>query len=149
MKIFAVAFIVALSLMIAGQSCHAQTQQRRAPAASQVSPATVPEPAPEAPPPTYEPELLRLAELLGSLSYLTKLCGTKDSDNWQIQMEQLLDAEAPTKSRKERLAGAYNRGYLGYQPAHRSCSEGSRSAIERFLEQGQKITSDLSRRYGG
>jgi uncharacterized protein (TIGR02301 family) len=147
MRVFASALAGALALLIVGQSAYAQTPQRRIPAATQANPS--PEPAPEAPPPTYEPELLRLAELLGSLSYLTKLCGTKESDSWQIRMEQLLETEAPTKSRRERMAGAYNRGYLGYQPAHRTCSEGSRNAIERFLGQGQKITSDLSRRYGG
>jgi uncharacterized protein (TIGR02301 family) len=138
--------MVALILIAHGQQNLAQAQQRR-----QTPPAPPPvvEPAPEAPPPTYEPELLRLAEVLGSLSYLTKLCGTKESDSWQIRMEQLLEAEAPTKNRKERMAGAYNRGYLGYQPAHRICSDGSRHAIDRFLEQGQKITTELSRRYGG
>jgi uncharacterized protein (TIGR02301 family) len=145
-----VAFLCALVLMIgAGFDAPAQAQQRRAPAsAPQAAPPAPAEPAPEVPP-TYEPELLRLAEVLGSLSYLTKLCSLKESDSWAIRMEQLLEAEAPTKLRKERMAGAYNRGYLGYQPAHRSCSDASRQAIERFLEQGQKITGELSRRYGG
>jgi uncharacterized protein (TIGR02301 family) len=144
------AFLCALSLMVGmGFNAPTQAQQRRVPASvPQAAPPAPAEPAPEVPP-TYEPELLRLAEVLGSLSYLTKLCGLKESDSWTIKMEQLLEAEAPTKLRRERMAGAYNRGFLGYQPAHRSCSDASRQAIERFLEQGQKITSELSRRYGG
>jgi uncharacterized protein (TIGR02301 family) len=143
------AFLCALFLILGeGFNAPTQAQQRRAPAST---PAPAPPPAPPEPevPPTYEPELLRLAEVLGSLSYLTKLCGLKESDSWSIKMEQLLEAEAPTKLRKERMAGAYNRGYLGYQPAHRSCSDASRQAIDRFLEQGPKITGELSRRYGG
>jgi uncharacterized protein (TIGR02301 family) len=140
---------MALTLVSSGPIKSVQAQQRRPPAATQPTPAPVPEPPAEAVPPTYEPELLRLAEVLGGLSYLTKLCDVKDSDSWQIRMDQLMEAEGPTKTRKERLAGAYNRGYLGYQPAHRVCSVGSRNAIDRLIEQGQKITSDLSRRYGG
>jgi uncharacterized protein (TIGR02301 family) len=144
------AFLCALFVVVGmGFNAPASAQQRRAPAsAPQPAPPAPAEPAPEVPP-TYEPELLRLAEVLGGLSYLTKLCSVKDSDSWAIRMEQLLEAEAPTKLRKERMAGAYNRGFLGYQPAHRSCSDASRQAIERFLEQGQKITIELARRYGG
>jgi uncharacterized protein (TIGR02301 family) len=148
MRLFALSIMV-FAMLCQGHGLQVQAQQRRSPTAAQpTAPPPAPEP-PEAPPPTYEPDLLRLAEVLGSLSYLTKLCGVKDSESWQIRMDQLLEAEGPTKTRKERLAGAYNRGYLGYQPAHRICSEGSRQAIDRLLEQGQKMTTELSRRYGG
>ncbi|MFM9975819.1 MAG: TIGR02301 family protein, partial [Beijerinckiaceae bacterium] len=106
------------------------------------------EPAPE-PPSAYEPDMLRLAEVLGTLSYLTTLCVQSGSESWQQRMTQLLDAEGTTPQRKERLAGAYNRGYIGHQPAHRVCSERSRLVIDRLLEQGQKITRDLATRYSG
>ena len=87
--------------------------------------------------------------MLGTLSYLAALCEQPGSASWQQRMEQLLEAEGVTQQRKERLAGAYNRGYLGHQPAHRTCTERSRLVIDRMLDQGQKITRELATRYSG
>jgi len=122
------------------------TAQQRRPAAP---PPPKEEPAPEPPPAAYEPELLRLAEILGALGYLTPLCGEGAGEDWRGRMGQLIDAEGATAQRKERLAGAYNRGYLGHQPAHRRCSERSREAIERLLEQGQRLSREVAGRYSG
>jgi uncharacterized protein (TIGR02301 family) len=131
---------VLLSLWLTGA---AVAQQRPA-----APPAPKEEPAPELPP-AYEPDILRLAEVLGTLGYLSALCEQPGSESWQQRMTQLLEAEGVTQQRKERLAGAYNRGYLGHQPAHRICTERSRLVIDRLLEQGQKITRDLATRYSG
>ncbi len=107
------------------------------------------EPAPEPPPAVYEPELLRLAEILGALGYLTTLCGTSGGEAWRQRMAQLIEAEGVTPQRRDRLAGAYNRGYLGHQPAHRDCSDRTREAIDRFIERGQRLARDLAGRYSG
>ncbi len=123
----------------------AEAQQRRpAPA-----PPPKEEPAPEPPPAIYEPELLRLAEILGALGYLTSLCETKGGDPWRQRMTQLIEAEGTTPQRRDRLAGAWNRGYLGHQPAHRVCTERVREAIDRFIDQGQRLTRELAGRYSG
>jgi uncharacterized protein (TIGR02301 family) len=121
-----------------------EAQQRRS-----VPPPAGEEPAPEPPPAAYEPELLRLAEVLGTLSYMTNLCEQRGSESWQPRMTQLIDAEGTTVLRRERLAGAYNRGYIGHQSAHRTCSDASRLVIERLIQQGQKLTRELSTRYSG
>src|SRR4051794_24327109 len=63
---------------------------------------------PEPPPPPYEPQLLRLSEIMGALAFLRPLCGSKDEDEWRGRMTRLIDAEASTQPRKERLAGSYN-----------------------------------------
>ena len=82
-------------------------------------------PAPAAPPPQtepaipYEPQLLRLAEILGSLTYLRDLCGAGDADKWRTQMTALLAAEGATVARKERLAGSFNKGFRGYEQTYR------------------------------
>jgi len=60
---------------------------------------------PEAPPPPYEPQILRLAEILGALAYLDDLCGSKS--DWRVRMQQFLEAEAKTPERKERFAGSF------------------------------------------
>jgi uncharacterized protein (TIGR02301 family) len=133
----------------------AQAQQPRARAATPppaVHPAPAVQPAPpvpEPPPAAYEPDLLRLAEVMGALAYLSPLCtpAPRDAD-WLARMQLLLDAEGTSPGRKERLAGAYNRGYLGYQPTHRACTERSRAALDDLLSQGGRLARELSSKYG-
>ena len=50
--------------------------------------------APDTPPP-YEPQMMRLAEILGGLSWLRNLCGHQDGREWQTRMKQVMDAENP------------------------------------------------------
>jgi uncharacterized protein (TIGR02301 family) len=138
----------AIVLVLLAMSLPAFGQQGRRPAPPPAPPARE-EAAPEPPPAAYEPELLRLAEVIGTLSYMTALCIQPDSQSWQQRITQLIEAEGNTPQRKERLAGAYNRGYLGHQPAHRSCTERSRQVIDRLLQQGQRLTREISTRYSG
>jgi uncharacterized protein (TIGR02301 family) len=127
----------------------ALAQQQRRPAAPPPPPPPKEEAAPEPPPAAYEPDLLRLAEVLGTLSYMTALCTQPGSDTWPQRITQLIEAEGTTPQRKERLAGAYNRGYLGHQSTHRACTERSRQIIDRQLQQGQRLTREISTRYSG
>jgi uncharacterized protein (TIGR02301 family) len=121
--------------------------------AQQRRPASTPPPkeeaAPEPPPAAYEPDLLRLAEVLGTLSYMTALCTQPGSDTWPQRITQLIEAEGTTPQRRERLSGAYNRGYLGHQSTHRACTDRSRQVIDRMLEQGQRLTREIATRYSG
>ena len=105
--------------------------------------------APEAAPPPYEPQLLRLSEIMGSLAWLREVCGDNDSDQWRGGMRRLMEAEAQTEARRERLAGAYNRGFRSYEMLHRTCTPGARTIIERFLDEGGKLAGDIVARYGG
>ncbi|MBL8589143.1 MAG: TIGR02301 family protein [Methylobacteriaceae bacterium] len=124
----------------------ALAQQRgRAPAAPPAEPA----PAPEPPPPPYEPMLLRLSEIMGALAFLRDLCGERDGEVWRARMGKLLEAEATTEARKARLAGAYNRGYRGFELTYRVCTPAAETAIVRYLAEGQRLARDLSSRWGG
>lgn len=105
--------------------------------------------APEGPPPPYEPQLMRLSEIMGSLAYLRDLCGLRDGETWRLRMNALLDAEATGEGRRERLAGAYNRGYRGFEVSYRTCTPNARLVIERYVDEGGKITRDISSRYSG
>ena len=113
------------------------------------SPPQAAAPAPEPPPPPYESQLLRLAEVLGALSYLRDLCGDKDGDKWRENMRALMEAEAQTQSRKERLAGAFNRGFRGYETLYRSCTDNAQTVIQRMLDEGTKLSDDVANRFGG
>jgi uncharacterized protein (TIGR02301 family) len=132
-----------LCASVAGQACAQQAPAKPAPPAEQ--PAA---PAVELPPP-YEPQLLRLAELMGALAYLRDLCGAHDADAFHAKMASLLEAEAKTEARKESLAGAYNDGFRGYELSYRVCTPAAHEIIARFLDEAAKISTDVANRYGG
>jgi uncharacterized protein (TIGR02301 family) len=106
-------------------------------------------PVPEPPPAPYEKELLRMAEIIGSVAFLRSLCTTPDAGEWPQRMQQLLDAEGTTPGRKERLAGAYNRGYRAFALTYRVCTPSATEATNRYLKEGDQIARGLSGRYGG
>ncbi len=122
--------------------------------------AQTPKPKPEAqgpaPPtqldsgaPPYEVPLQRLAELLGALSYLRDLCGFADGGEFRARMSALLDAEAATGPRRERIAGYFNRGWREYELLHRTCTPVSRTVVERSMNEAGRLARELSSRFGG
>lgn len=123
----------------------AQPQQQQQPPQQQAEPA----PAVEPPPAPYEKELLRLAEIMGSLAMLRPLCSAPDASEWSRRMEVLLEAEGSTPGRKERLAGAYNKGYQAYALTYRVCTPSAQEASVRFLAEGEQLSRSITGRYGG
>jgi len=101
----------------------------------------------EAPPP-YDPEIQRLAEILGALTYLDELCASNPSGDWRTKMKALLDADAKTAARKERLAGSYNRGFHDYERSYHVCTQNAQVIISRFLAEGGKLAHEVVNRYG-
>lgn len=97
-------------------------------------------------PPAYEADLMRLAEVMGSLAFLRDLCEAQDAEEWPERMQALLEAEGP--ERAERLAGAYNRGYAAFSLTYRRCTPAARIAIGRFLEEGDALARMIATRYG-
>ncbi len=128
------------------QPLAAEAQQRPRPA-----PPPVQQPADPPPelPLVYEPQLLRLSEILGAIAYLSQLCGDGSEVQWRQRAEQLIDAEAVTQARRERLAGAYNRGFVGHQAMHRACTDRSRLLMERKIAQARDAARDIANRFGG
>jgi uncharacterized protein (TIGR02301 family) len=127
-----------------------QSQQRQAPQPQQ-QPQQQAEPAPAVEPPAapYEKELLRLAEIMGSLAMLRPLCSAPDATEWSRRMQVLLEAEGTTPGRKERLAGAYNKGYQAYALTYRVCTPSAQEASVRFLAEGEQLARNITGRYGG
>ena len=103
----------------------------------------------EPPPAPYEKELLRLAEIMGALALLRPLCTAPDSKEWSRRMQVLLDTEGTTPGRKERLAGAYNKGYQAYALTYRVCTPSAQEASARFLQEGEQLARNITGRYGG
>ncbi|HEX3496527.1 MAG TPA: TIGR02301 family protein [Methylocella sp.] len=118
-------------------------------ATAKPAPETKTAPAPEAEPPRpYDPEFLRLAEILGALTYLDALCASNPQDDWRAKMQALLEADAKTASRKERLAGSYNRGFHDYERTYHMCTPNAQAIIGRFLAEGAGIAHEVVNRYG-
>jgi uncharacterized protein (TIGR02301 family) len=95
----------------------------------------------------YESELQRLSEILGALHYLRDLCGAREGQIWRNEMQALVDAEAPSGERRERLVAAFNRGYRGFQQTYRTCTPAADLVIRRYLEEGSKIAREMTARY--
>jgi uncharacterized protein (TIGR02301 family) len=109
-----------------------------------------PEPAvqTEPPPAPYDPQLVRLSEVLGGLSFLRDLCGDGDGEDFRSKMSQLRDSAAPAGLRRQKLTAAFNRGFRGYELTYRSCTPNARLVIARYLEEAERLSQDVVTRYG-
>jgi uncharacterized protein (TIGR02301 family) len=100
------------------------------------------------PPPPYEKDLRRISEILGALHYLRPLCGADDGAAWRDKMRDLIEAEGGPPDRRERLAGAFNEGYNGFQLTYRTCTPSADLAVRRYLAEGAKLTREIATRHG-
>jgi uncharacterized protein (TIGR02301 family) len=145
------AFVLVLILASLGGAFGQQSRGSSQPGRGQPAPAT-PAPSPPSSEPSaapYEKELLRLAEVIGSLAFLRSLCEAPDASEWPRRMQALLEAEGTTAGRRERLAGAYNRGYRGFSLTYRICTPSATEAISRYIVEGETLSKNLAGRYGG
>lgn len=96
----------------------------------------------------YDQQLLRLAEIMGALHYLRPLCGSNEETVWRDQMQALIDAENPDIQRRAKLVDRFNRGHDSFQSVYRSCTVTARLVVENYLEEGVKLSRELTARYG-
>ena len=109
--------------------------------------ATGPVRAQEGGPAPFDGDLQRLAEILGALHYLRGICGSNEGQRWRNEMQALIDAEAPSGERRNRLTVSFNRGYRGFQQTYRTCTPAADLAIRRYLDEGAKIAREITARY--
>jgi uncharacterized protein (TIGR02301 family) len=95
----------------------------------------------------FDGDLQRLAEILGTLHYLRGICGANEGTKWRNEMQALVDAETPSGDRRTQMIASFNRGYNGFQQTYRACTPAADIAIRRYLEEGSKISRDLTARY--
>jgi uncharacterized protein (TIGR02301 family) len=95
----------------------------------------------------YDRDLQRLAEILGSLHYLRALCGADEGPKWRNEMQALVDAETQGGERRDKMIAGFNRGYRGYQQTYRTCTPAANLVIRRYLEEGARISRDITARY--
>ena len=98
-------------------------------------------------PAPFDPNLQRLAEIMGALHYLRGICGANEGEKWRNELQALIDAEAPSGERRARMVAAFNRGYRGFQQSYRTCTPAADLVIRRYLEEGSRIARDVTARY--
>jgi len=95
----------------------------------------------------FDASLQRLAEIMGTLHYLRGICGSNEGQKWRTEMQALIDAETPAGERRGRMIASFNRGYNGFQQTYRTCTPAAALAIRRYLDEGTRISRDLTARY--
>ena len=95
----------------------------------------------------FEGQLIRLAEILGSLHYLRNLCG-ESGYAWRDRMQALLDAEDPDEARRARFVASFNHGYRTFEGTYATCTESAVEAIDRYMKEGERLTRDTATRFG-
>jgi uncharacterized protein (TIGR02301 family) len=98
-------------------------------------------------PAPFDNDLQRLAEILGALHYLRGICNANEGQKWRDQMQSLIDAEVPDGERRRKIVASFNRGYRGFQQTYRSCTPAADIAIRRYLDEGSKISREITARY--
>jgi uncharacterized protein (TIGR02301 family) len=95
----------------------------------------------------FDNDLQRMSEILGALHYLRGVCGNNEGAKWRNEMQALVDAETPSGERRARMIAGFNRGYNGFQQTYRTCTPTATIAIRRYIEEGSRISRDLTARY--
>lgn len=91
----------------------------------------------------YDAQLLRLAEILGTLHYLRELCGANEGQVWREHMRELSASEGTSALRRAKLVESFNRGYRDYSRTYRTCTQPALQAIQRYMEQASALTDGL------
>ncbi|SEP68408.1 TIGR02301 family protein [Faunimonas pinastri] len=115
--------------------------------AAPATPAPPPPPPAEPPPPAYEKSLLRLSEILGALHFLGGICKVDEPVSWRDRMQALLDGEKPQAAERARLISSFNYGFETYNAVYRTCTPSAERAMELYLAEGQKLSTELRSRY--
>jgi uncharacterized protein (TIGR02301 family) len=129
--------LVAVALVVSGQS----------PRGGANAPKETPPHSLRGGPAPFDGELMRLAQILGALHYLRALCGANEGSKWRDQMQALLEAEAPSGERHDRLVGNFNRGFHSFQQTYRTCTPAATVAVRRYLDEGARISREITARY--
>ncbi|MGG7518880.1 TIGR02301 family protein [Allorhizobium undicola] len=120
-----------------------------------IPPTAVQSPVPDSAPtesPTatpYDSQLNRLAEVLGTVTYLRNLCGADSEPQWRASMEKLIEEDADNEPlRKEALTASFNRGYRAFAAVHTTCTSAARMAESQYRAEGATLVDEMTARFG-
>jgi len=92
---------------------------------------------------SYDDQLLRLSEILGSVHYLRAVCGGEDGQRWRQIASELIRSEGSSALRQATIAQRFNRGYRSYRRTYRRCTPSARNSIARFVKEAREISNRL------
>lgn len=95
----------------------------------------------------YDAQMLRMAEILGSLHYLRNLCSTPTTQ-WRDKMVQMIEKENPSPERRSRLYAAFNNSYRSFSQNYTNCTSAALEADKRYISEGIKLSKDMLERFG-
>jgi uncharacterized protein (TIGR02301 family) len=149
---YLLAMMVGATVFFGASDVRSLTQVSPAAAKSRSSAPRNREQAPEQPAPTeqsapYDHDLQRLSEILGALHFLRGICNSNEGQKWRNEALALIDAEAPSGKRHDKLVASFNRGYSGFQQSYRTCTSAADVVVRRYLEEGARIARDMTARY--
>lgn len=96
----------------------------------------------------YDDRLAELAETLGALHHLRPLCGAPEAQTWRDQMQAILDAEQPSRERRQRVVDRFNQSYRSLAAVHRTCTPAARELAETYRLRGEVLGRELVTRWG-
>lgn len=95
----------------------------------------------------YDGRLNRLAEVMGSVHYLTNLCG-EPSNQWRDEMQRMLSLESPEPNRRSRLVASFNRGFRSFDSVYNQCTQQAKTAVTRYIDEGISLSAEINARFG-
>jgi uncharacterized protein (TIGR02301 family) len=119
--------------------------RRRLPALTLAALLALAQPAAAIDPP-YEPQMERLAEIMGSLYFLAPICAGSTVD-WRAELADLVAKDQPDEDRQQRLYGAFNGGYQAFARLYRSCTPSAEEALTRLLIEAETTARDIHTRF--
>jgi uncharacterized protein (TIGR02301 family) len=96
--------------------------------------------------PPYEPQMERLAEIMGSLYFLAPICAGSTVD-WRGELADLVTKDQPDEDRQQRLFGAFNGGYQAFARLYRTCTPSAEEALTRLLIEAEATARDIHTRF--
>ena len=143
--ILALSVYFAVPLAWAQDSVGTDPKSKPAAEAETVLPVVPSGPDPDEPV-SYDPELARLATILGSLHYLRNLCG-ETGNQWRDAMETIILSDKMQSLRKKRAVAAFNDGYQAFSISYTQCNPRAIEAIAKFQSEGSTLTATILTRY--
>ena len=95
-------------------------------------------------PPTYQSQLLRLAEILGSLHAIRSVCDPQADARWRERMMELIRLERPSNEQRNTLIGLFNSGFEATGARYKTCSDAARADAATLARAGETISRNLS-----
>jgi uncharacterized protein (TIGR02301 family) len=93
--------------------------------------------------PDLQPQLERLAELLGALSYLRPLCGIADDASTRA-VAAAIAAESTSEVLRARIVSSFNRGFEGFATIHRKCTPNAAFVVELYQSEAAALAGELA-----